>query len=334
MRPNQELADTAIVDTGLDRAERPLITVVAVCFNHAPYVQECLNSIAAQTFMDFELIVTDDASKDNSPQLITDWLSASKMGGQFIRHTFNRGLCKTLNEALAAASGRYIAMIATDDRWHPNRLEVHVDYLRQINAKDAILYSDARTMDAHGTILSNSFICNARHGFVPPSGDIFDALADGNFIPAMTVLIPTDALRAVGGYDESLTYEDYDMWLRLAAAGYPFEFVPATLADYRILGNSLVRTLNSRLSADHLYTQCCIRLKWIGTGQLSETQETHWRTSMAWAAYELYGFDDYRAGRYMVSAGRWTHQPRLFVLGLLFLLGLNRSRLKRILSIF
>lgn len=79
----------------------PAVTVIVLFFNHARFLHECLNSIAAQTVQEFQLIVTDDCSTDESADLIQVWLTTCRPDGIFIRHTKNAGLCKTLNEALA-----------------------------------------------------------------------------------------------------------------------------------------------------------------------------------------------------------------------------------------
>ena len=306
----------------------PVVTVIALCFNHERFVLQALESIRTQTFQDFELIVTDDASRDGSPGLIAQWLREHRPDAHFIRHSSNAGLCPTLNEALARARGEYICMIATDDAWLPERLEWHVAAMAAQPDSVAVVYSDVAQMDEEGRALPENFIAHHRPGFVPPSGQVFPWLADGNFIPAMGATIRRSALTAVGGYDERLSYEDYDMWLRLSAR-YDFVFCPGLVARYRIVSTSMVRTLFVRPTAHHSYTTYLIRRKWLGNARLSPAQRARWAEVLWEAAYNLYCHDDPRAASALWTAFRHGRKPRALLLAVAGTLGLSRIRLKR-----
>lgn len=306
----------------------PAVTVIALCFNHERFLIETLESIRAQTFQDFELIVTDDASRDGSPELIAEWLRTHRPDAHFIRHTKNAGLCRTLNEALARARGDLICMIATDDSWLPERLGRHVAAMASQPDSVAVVYSDVAQMDEEGNALPDHFIAHHRPGFVPPSGRVFPVMADGNFIPAMAATIRRSALTAVGGYDERLSYEDYDMWLRLSAR-YDFVFCPGIVARYRLVATSMVRTLFVRPTAHQSYTSFLIRQKWLGSGLLSPAQQSQWASNMWVSAYNLYRQDDKRASEALWIAFRYSRKPRALMLALSSSLGLSRGRLKR-----
>jgi glycosyltransferase involved in cell wall biosynthesis len=307
----------------------PVVTVIALCYNHQRFLLETLESIRAQTFQDFELIVTDDASRDDSPAMIERWLAEHRPDATFIRHTRNAGLCRTLNEVLALARGTYICMIATDDAWHPERLARHVAAFAGQAESVALVYSDVAQMDEEGRPLPDNFIAQHRPGFVPPSGRLFSQLADGNFIPAMAATIRRSAIAAVGGYDERLTYEDYDMWLRLTAR-FDAVFCPGLVARYRIVGTSIVRTLFARPTASHSYSTALIRLRWLGTGLLSGQQRQRWAEFLFESAYGLYLLDDPRARTLLWQAFRYSLQPRAFALALSYSLGISRGRLKKL----
>jgi glycosyltransferase involved in cell wall biosynthesis len=248
----------------------PKISVLALCYNHARFLETSLESIRAQSFQDFELIVTDDCSHDESPTLIAHWLARYYPSARFIRHARNAGLCKTLNEALSHARGCYISMIATDDTWEPTKLARQFAAIEACASEVAMVYSDAFQMDEQGRRLEKSFMKARGIADAPPSGDVFSRLADGNFVPAMATLIRLDALRAVGGYDEDLTYEDFDMWPRLASQ-YRFEFCPGKLANYRLVSSSMVRTLFEESTPEHADTYFLIAQKWLETDRLTDT---------------------------------------------------------------
>lgn len=311
----------------------PLVTVIALCFNHARFVLECLESIRAQTYQDFELIVTDDCSKDNSPEIISNWLERHYPQAKFIRHEKNAGLCRTLNEALGQAHGQFIAMIATDDTWEPDKLRVQLEMISSCGEDVAVVYSDAYQMDETGKRLDKNFL--ETHGIVgpPPHGEIFSRMADGNFIPAMATLIRRKALDNVGGYDESLTYEDFDMWLRLSDR-YKFAYLPGQVANYRIVSTSIVRTIFENPTPAHAYSVFSIANKWLKTDRLTAEQRNRWHARQADAAYQLYRLEDDRAAGCLLKAFKTTRSLRLLLLATTQAIGLRRSRLKRVARLF
>lgn len=306
----------------------PTVTVIALCYNHERFLLECLESIRTQTLQDFELIVTDDCSRDRSPQMIADWLAAHYPNARFIRHTANRGICATLNEAVAAAQGTYISIIATDDTWLPHKLASQVALARSLDADTAVIYADAAQMDEEGNLLPQRFI--EAHGVTdPPHGRIFSRLANRNFIPAMTTLIRRDALLAVGGFDEQLSYEDYDMWLRLADR-YAFHFQPDVVAHYRIVATSVVRTVFAKPTAWFHHSNFLIRQKWLRTDRLTPEQRVLWADKIWLAAYGLFALGDPRATACLWTALRYAGRPRVACLALASQLGLSRARLVRL----
>ena len=319
--------------TKLSPSARPLITVIALCFNHARFVLECLESIRAQTYQDFELIVTDDHSRDSSPEIIAEWLAQNYPSATFIRHGINVGLCKTLNEALAHSRGQFIAMIAADDTWGPDKLRAQLESITSCPEDVAVVYSDAYQINEAGERLSKSFL--EAHGIpdAPPQGTIFSRIADGNFIPAMATLIRRKAIQDVGGYDEALTYEDFDMWLRLSDR-YKFAFLPGKVASYRLVSSSMVRTIFENPTPAHAYSVFSIAKKWLKTNRLSAMQRAKWVARQSGAAYALYRHEDDRAVGCLIESFKSTHSPRIFMLATTHALGITRSRLKRIARLF
>jgi glycosyltransferase involved in cell wall biosynthesis len=316
-----------------DAMPGPAVTVIALCYNHERFLIECLDSIASQTFQDFQLIITDDCSRDSSPQKIESWIAANRPDALFLRHTKNKGICATLNEAMSHARGEFISMIATDDAWEPDKIDRQLAFMRSLARDVAVVYSDASQMDESGNRLPKNFIEAHRAAPDMPSGRIFPALADGNFVPAMATLIRRDAIEAVGGYDERLTYEDFDMWLRLAQK-YDFAYCPAIVARYRIVSTSLVRTIFERPSANHSFTVFTIHEKWLSSGLLSARQRINWAGKLGAAAYSLYLHGDIRSGACLWKAFKWTRAPRLLLLALSTSLGISRMRAKKIASLF
>jgi glycosyltransferase involved in cell wall biosynthesis len=307
------------------------VTVIALCYNHARFLADCLNSIAAQTFQAFQLVVLDDCSRDDSPALIEAWLAQHRPDAVFIRHQQNAGLCKSLNEALAHAQGRFISMIATDDAWEPDKIERQLAAAQAASDQVAVVYSDASRMDEAGNRLPKDFIDSHTPGCTRPSGRIFEELATRNFIPAMATLIRRQALLAVGGYDEQLAYEDYDMWLRLADR-HEFLYLPAVLARYRIVSTSMVRTVFAKQTPHYNYSVCLICMKWLPGRLLNAEQRVAWVKRLWDAAYGLYVANDPRARRCLWWAAWYGRMPYAALLSLSLAMGIHRDLAKRLLG--
>ena len=305
------------------------VTVIAVCYNHERFVVECLDSIRAQTFQAFQLIVTDDSSSDGSAARIESWLATHRPDAHFIRHDKNAGLCRTLNEASARSSGEYLSMVATDDVWEPSKIEAQLAAMQGSAKPVAVVYSDATQIDESGSQLPLNFIEQHRPHFQPPSGQIFAALAQGNFIPAMSTLLRRQAVLDAGGYDERLLFEDYDMWLRLAKR-HEFLFCPGTLARYRIVSTSIVRTSFAENSADFAYSMVRVCEQKLTFRALDATERAR-QTEYQWGhVYRLYLLDDPRAGASLWIAARRTRRWRVLLLACLWSIGITRNRAKRI----
>jgi glycosyltransferase involved in cell wall biosynthesis len=276
-------------------AAKPLVTVMALCYNHERFVLECLESIRAQTFQDFRLIITDDASTDRSAELISGWIGRHRPDATFIRHTQNRGLCATLNEALTTVSTKYLAKIATDDLWMPEKLERQSTIMESLPDKVAVLYGDAYQIDEAGTLLPERFLKAYRIVGDPPTGDLFPRLVQRNFIPSLTTMIRMDCLREVGGYDERLAYEDWDMWLRISQR-YEFAFFDYVSAKYRIVPNSMVRTVVPLNSPTRVWSDVLLMAKCLRSAHPKTAQALRLRARILVRAYRLYRLHDVRAG--------------------------------------
>jgi hypothetical protein len=124
----------------------------------------------------------------------------------------------------------------------PRRISTSLHCLSGLPADYGGAYSDAFLIDEAGNRYDNQFIACYRTFDAVPEGDIFRDLLPGNYIPAPTVMVRTELFREVGGYDESLCYEDYDMWLRLARR-CKFAFIRSPLAEYRFHANNHSRKI-------------------------------------------------------------------------------------------
>ena len=308
-------------------ANPPLVSIIAICYNHSRFVLECLESIRAQTYINTELIIMDDCSEDDSVALIRNWIEQYSVKCTFIAHAENKGVVKTLNEALSCSKGEYISMISTDDSWLPNKIEKQMAVMHGCSEQVAVVYSDAAEIDEWGNRLPVNYIEQqyidqpflSKYKDIPitaiPQEHYFTALVDGNFIPAMATIVRRKAVFAIGGYDERLTYEDYDMWLRLACK-YEFVFCPGVVANYRVLSTSMVRSYICKHTPDNDFTQFLLHEKcW--DGPLTILQRLRWAV-IQWAhAFSLYKFEDPRARWCLYRTFIRTLNPCAFLLAVI-----------------
>lgn len=245
------------------RASGPLVTVFVACYNHARFVVPALESVRLQGYPNVQLIVTDDCSKDDSVRVIREWLAAHWPDALFLAHPENRGICRTFNEIIGHAKGKYVSGFAADDVWLPGRLSAQVAYMEAQPEDVGVLYGDAYQIDEHGGRLPLLF--NAAHRNLPmlPEGWVFETMIEGNFVPAMTTLVRRRCYEVVGGYDETLAFEDWDMWLRISRT-FQFRVWPQPSAEYRLLSTSMVRTQSAaiRRSGERVLLKC-LRNGWL-----------------------------------------------------------------------
>jgi glycosyltransferase involved in cell wall biosynthesis len=213
---------------------QPEVAVCVSLYNYGHFVQAALNSVFAQTHPSIELIIVDDASSDNSPEVALEWLRMHEQ--RFVRtvlarHTVNSRLCETRNTAVGLCAAEYVFILDADNELYPRCLERCLEALRESAAWFA--YPILETMgDASGLI-----------GNYPWSPE---RLARVNYIDAM-VLLRRERLLAVSGYEEMAGWEDYDLWCKIHESGGYGLHVPQILARYRVHSQSMLRTETNRL---------------------------------------------------------------------------------------
>lgn len=215
---------------------RPLVTIIAVCYNQEEWVEETLDSIKKQTYPNIQLIVADDGSKDNSKQVIKNWIKANNSDAVFVDHTVNLGLTKNINSAIPYVKGDYFQVFGCDDIMVQTKIEDQVAIMENDRSID-IVYSDMDIINREGERSNQSYF--EKNAYKKPvSGNLYDDLIDRFIISAPSVLIRRNVLDELKGYNESLIYEDHDFFLR-AAKNHRFLYTPGITVLYRITGSSL-----------------------------------------------------------------------------------------------
>jgi glycosyltransferase involved in cell wall biosynthesis len=215
------------------------------CYNHGRFVGESVTAILAQTFADFELIVVDDASRDDSVPLLRE-LARKDARVKVIVHDQNRGASRSRNDGLRAAGGEFVAFCDADDVWKPDKLGRQIRLLEEHPDSD-ITYCDSQIIDETGRLTGEVY--SDQHPPPPaPSGDLFTALCARTFINMQTVLARRRPLGERLWFDEHIKWvEDWWQWI-LLARHHRFLYEPASLALYRVHPQSTARTQQAGLS--------------------------------------------------------------------------------------
>ncbi len=214
-------------------------TVIVVSYNHAAYVDECLDSIRQQTVQPARVLIADDCSPDGiTPSVITDYLAKHPGFGEFHPNAENIGLTATLNAMLRLVDTEYFTYIAADDYMQPERIETLQALLDQTDPATVLAYSDALVVDADGSQIGLSSSEFPWPHEPERSQSTLAQLVDANWIPAASMFMRTDSVKNAGGYAENLFFEDIELLTRLARTSR-FAYSTKPLVTVRRLNTSL-----------------------------------------------------------------------------------------------
>ena len=213
----------------------PKVSVVITTYNRASLLPRAVNSILNQTYADYEIIIVDDCSTDNTQQVVAD-LSDPRI--HHFMHDQNRGVSAARNTGIANARGEYIAFLDDDDEYVPTRLEHQVALLDAFPSDIAMVYGLTITHD------DSSPQGNRRRRGRHLTDDVFeDALAGDNITGSISFLARTSAVREIGGFDEDLKlYEDRFFTCRILQE-YRIAFDPKVVALVH-MGHDYARSVN------------------------------------------------------------------------------------------
>jgi cellulose synthase/poly-beta-1,6-N-acetylglucosamine synthase-like glycosyltransferase len=226
-----------------DSCITPSVTVIITLYNYANYIEQCLDSVCA-TLTDqlpggFDVLIVDDCSTDDSASLVEAYLHKTEIPICLVKKAFNTGLADARNSGLQLARAPFVFILDADNWIYPNCLSV--------------LYKAINTSGCAGVYgIINRFNNKTDQGSGLISFYEWDVreLITGPYIDAMA-MFKKDILLKVGGYSTELMviawsgWEDYDMWLKLAQAGYDAKLVPNILSSYRAHPNSMIHTTNA-----------------------------------------------------------------------------------------
>jgi glycosyltransferase involved in cell wall biosynthesis len=209
------------------------VDVIIPAFNAARYLPLAMESVASQTFDDWQTVLVDDGSTDNTAEVMAPFLDRFGSRIRYIKQ-INRGVSEARNTAIRASTSEFLALLDADDVWLPCRLEESLKVLTE-RPEAGLAYGLITVIDAEGRI-GSTWVGNPKHseGYIAPH--IYMRKVE---LPSPTITLRRKCVDEVGLFDETMSAtEDRDLWLRIALR-YEVAFVPKILAYYRASPGSL-----------------------------------------------------------------------------------------------
>lgn len=208
-------------------SKKPLVSIIIPTLNRGELLKQTLKSVFRQSYKNFEVIVIDDYSNDNTGKLLEPFLKKDNF--VYLRKNIKKNISRSRNFGIKIAEGDLIAFLDSDDLWFPKKLEKQVAKFKE-NPKAWLVYSDGITFYNYGKIKPHRYILGPAY-----TGKVFNKLYhQGNFIPTSSILVKKCVLDDIGDFDENLAVnEDVDLLLRICHK-YEIDCVSEPLIKYRV----------------------------------------------------------------------------------------------------
>jgi len=207
---------------------QPLISILMPSYNHAPFVEAAVRSAIEQKGVEFELLVIDDGSPDESPKILQKL--SEELGFYFLARE-NKGLMPTLIELAGLAKGKYICTLASDDIMPQGRLEIQVRYMEE-HPDAPVCFGQVKKIFPNGELgekPENLYLLGM------PSVSFEELFLSKKAVHGCTELIRRTSFDSVGGYNKKFKIEDYPLWLALSNKFGNLSVLPDVFCYYRIL---------------------------------------------------------------------------------------------------
>jgi len=288
----------------------PKVSVIIPVYNGEKYITQAIESVLAQTYKNFEIIIVNDGSTDNSFEKIKPYLNLPNI--KYIEQE-NKGVAAARNTAIKSSSGELIAFLDQDDLWVPEKLEIQVDYLRQ--------YPDVGLVHSNISYINEcpELMETPKDWLTNAEGMCFKELFIKNRIAVLTVVLKRQCLDQVGLLNESISRsDDYELWLRISRM-FPIGHVNKTLALYRLHKSNTSHdrfrmTLAELITINSIVSQSSDVHKEIGRDVVNERL---FELNFQVANWYMWWLQDFKtAQRYFIEAikkrpGHWLSYKRL-----------------------
>jgi glycosyltransferase involved in cell wall biosynthesis len=206
---------------------RPLVSVIIPTYNHARYLGRALQSVVDQTYVNWEVIVIDNHSTDNTDELVA---SFSDPRITYLKIHNNGIIARSRNKGINIAKGEWIAFLDSDDWWAVEKLQI---LFESISENVDLIYHDLEVVNDHPRFFSRKKI----KSWQVKTPALMNLLLEGNCIGNSSVVVRKSLLEQIGGLNESpevIAAEDYNTWLRIAQLTDQFLYLPRRLGYYFI----------------------------------------------------------------------------------------------------
>jgi len=284
--------------------KEPLVSIVTPTYNAGQFIAEAIESVIKQSFADWEMLVVDDGSTDDTNLVVQAYLSRDHRITYFSLGCNSRRPSVPRNYGIRRAQGKYVAFLDSDDAWHPSKIEKQLAFFRDKGivgvGTDAIFISET-------PYYRQIYYGKGREGYIDYD---YRYILHDNPIRTSSVIVRKDELLAVGGFDENLDFrfiEDWDLWLRMAREG-KFRILEDRFLFYRVF------TDKSRDKADSARRCFKVLEKHLGLGYINQEDTKESRASINLAIGRgLLHADDPKCRQYFLKAIRDSslHSKRL-----------------------
>ncbi len=250
------------------KSASPLVSVVLTTYNQGRFLSECLQSLEAQSFSNFEVILVDDCSDDGTREQLLSNLEGFAPPHLVLFSDVNEGVAVSFDKGARLARGQFIVPFAADDVMYPDRLKSQLSEFLKLPHDVGVLFSDMDVINESGDLLEKVPRPTELFSNDLEAEETFLKLLSRNFVPAPATIIRKVTAEKIGFYDTTLKVEDYDFWLRVVAAGYRLWHLPLIVTKYRCHQASMSQS--STLSTLRLRHEFEVVRKWAGRSRLAD----------------------------------------------------------------
>lgn len=223
----------------MESFDQKLISIITPTFNRSGFIRDAIESVRKQTFTNWEMLIVDDGSTDDTKDIVALYLGDSRITYRF---QDNQGQSAARNVGLVHSKGSYVCFLDSDNLWSSEKLKIQYEAIKS-HADIDVVYGDADTINESGVVISTA---NMKRY----SGKITEQLLKDNFVSFNTAMVRANSIKGIGGFDESVRFgPDYDLWLRLSVRSQ-FLYIPIVFEQYRVMPDQLSSDKDARFSSN------------------------------------------------------------------------------------
>jgi glycosyltransferase involved in cell wall biosynthesis len=218
----------------------PLVSIIIPTYNRAHTLARAIKSVLNQTYENFEIIVVDDGSSDDTEDVVSTFAERRLL---YTKHSFNKGAAAARNTGIRVARGEYIAFQDSDDEWFPEKLEKQMEIFKNSPPQVGVVYTGFwRAWNDKTIYFPSSYIKKKE-------GNIHEGILEENFVTTQSAVVAAECFKKSDVFDENLpSLEDWELWIRISKY-YEFRFVKEPLLQAYIQKDSINTNLPASIKA-------------------------------------------------------------------------------------